>query len=621
LIGLLPAIPALPLLGALACLGGGKGLRWSGGEWVVGTTALALVALGLLYGQHGTLQVSWLQSAGFEVTAGLELNDLTWSAAVLVAGVSLPVALYAMGYMRGTEEAPRFFATLSLFIGAMLVLVLASSLALLYAAWEAIGVASYLLIGFRRREDTAAPAATQALLMTRVTDMAFLLGWLLALGLLHTTDIDALLRAAGHGQSHREMLTIAALLMFVDCIGKSAQLPLSGWLSDAMVAPTPVSALLHSATMVAAGVFLLLRLYPLFAASPGVLEAMFWVGAVTAIFGALAALGETDLKRLLAWSTSSHLGGMILAIGLGAPFAAAAQLLTHALAKSTLFLAAGAVERQTGTRDLRRLRALGRVLPVTTLAFALGALALVGFQPFPLVSSDEVALAAALHTGWAPAALAVGLLFLSGLYIARGGAAVFGGEAPSLDIARPKGNPPMLVGMIVLATAAVLAGLLLGGVARLLPFGAELGIGWSWRLLATTAAIAGLTLGAWPMSKRYGEFAIERLSGGLQWGLRACTGLPARYVLAIARSTDAIERGLDALSRGVADATWSLGINVDRVEQRGFAAAGDCIAHTLQRSGEALRRLETGKLYWYLLILFLGSIAVMIAGGLLPGTA
>jgi NADH-quinone oxidoreductase subunit L len=277
------AVPVLPLLAAPLSLLFGWRLPWRGGELVVGMTVLALAALLLLEGQHQTLQTSWFESGGFRLTVGLDLSGLTWFAATVVAGVSLLIGIYSLGYMASEHDRPRFFAELALFIGAMLTLVLASSLILLFAAWEAVGIASYLLIGFRQEPEAARPAAAKAFLMTRLGDLGLLMGWLLVLLALRTTDIAALLAAVSQGAISPGMLTAIGLLLFLGAIGKSAQLPLTAWLPDAMVAPTPVSALIHSATMVAAGVYLLLRLYPLFAAAPGVLHVVFWVGAATAV--------------------------------------------------------------------------------------------------------------------------------------------------------------------------------------------------------------------------------------------------------------------------------------------------------------------------------------------------
>ena len=612
--GLLIAVPVLPLLAGPLSLLFGSRLPWRGGELIVAATALSLAALMLLMGEHQVLDGTWFESGGFRLTVGLELDGLTWFAAAVVAGVSFFVGLYSVGYMTDERDRPRFFAELALFIGAMLTLVLASSLVLLFAAWETVSIASYLLIGFRYEEEGARAAATKAFLMTRLGDVGFLLGWLLVLLVLGTTDIRTLLSSVEQARLSPRMLTAIALLMFLAAIGKSAQLPLTAWLPDAMVAPTPVSALIHSATMVAAGVYLLLRLYPLFATAPGALDAVFWVGSATALFSALVATGEMDLKRVLAWSTSSHLGEMMLAIGLGGPLAAALQFATHASFKSALFLSAGMVDKHTGTRDLRRLRGLGHVLPVTTLAFLLGALSLAGFQPFFFTSSDEVIVATALSSGSAAAYLMLGVIFLSGVYIARAGIAVFAGDKPEAGSGPGERNLPMLIGMMALAIAAALGSLVIAAVPQVAPFGTEPETPWAWRLFVILAAIAGLAVGGWHAWRYHAAPAIAWLPGGMERALAAATAFPVQIVFAFARGVARLEHWVDAIARGTATAVWALAMDTDRLERRDFGAGGDRIAQAFASLGERLRRLETGKLYLYTLGLFVWSLVVVVGG-------
>jgi NADH-quinone oxidoreductase subunit L len=611
--GWLLAVPTLPLFAAASSLLIGRWLPWRGGELVVGTTALVMATLLFLKSAHGVLQEAWFASGGLQLTVGLELNGLTWLAAMVVAGVSFFVALYSVGYMRGERHQSRFFAELALFIGAMLTLVLASSLVLLFAAWETVGIVSYLLIGFRYEEEGARSSAAKAFLMTRVGDVGFLVGWLLVLVALRTTDVATLLSSVRHGVFSPGMLSIIAGLVFLGAIGKSAQLPLTMWLPDAMVAPTPVSALLHSATMVAAGVFLLLRLYPLFLAAPGLLAAVFWVGAVTAVFAGLAATAETDLKRVLAWSTSSHLGEMMLAIGLGGPLAAALHFVTHASFKSALFLAAGNVDQYTGTRDLRRLHGLGHVLPVTTLAFVLGAMSLAGMQPFFLNSSEELIVATALSAAPPVAYLLLGLIFLSGIYIARAGFAVFFGEKPASGERRGERSLPMLAGMLALAIAATLGTWVAAVVPGLLPFGPALSLPWSWRIAVILASAVGLTLGGWRASRHHGAPALGAWCAALARGLAVVTMLPFRIIQAMAHAVTRVEGRLDGLTRAMADAVCALAVGSDRVERGDFSRGGDRLADALQWAGERVRGLESGKLYLYTLGLFVWSVLVIAA--------
>ena len=637
---LLIAVPAVPLLAAPLILAVGRRLPGRGGEILVAATALALAVLLANPGDR-TVAGAWFESGGFRLTVGLEANGLTRFGALVVAGVSLFVGLYGIGYMRQEAGQPRFFAELSLFVGVMLTLVLASSLILLFAAWETVGIASYLLIGFRYEEASAGPAAAKAFMMTRLGDMGFFLAWLLVLSVLGTTDIAALLAAVGEGAFSPGLLTVVAVLMLLAVIGKSAQLPLTAWLPDAMVAPTPVSALIHSATMVAAGVYLLLRLYPLFAAAPGALSAVFWVGAATALFSAVVATGAMDLKRVLAWSTSSQLGEMILAVGLGGPLAAALRFVTQASFKSALFLAAGMIDKHAGTRDLRRLSGLRRMLPVTTLAFTLGALSLAGVLPFSGQSSDDAIVAASLRSAPAASYLMLGLTFLGGVYIARGGIVVFAGGPPASRTGPGEASLPMLVGMMVLAIAAALGSLVVAVVPQLLPFGSPPETPWYWRAAVVVAGAAGLAVGGWHARRYHAASPLGSLPEVMERFLAAVTELPSLIAFAAAHGLDrvehcldmgahhivkvawaaaaggkALEQRLDAAARRIAGLAWALAIGSDRLEQRDFGAGGDRFAQLFPSGGEALRPLESGKLYLYTLGLLVWALGVVIVGGI-----
>jgi NADH-quinone oxidoreductase subunit L len=369
---------------------------------------------------------------------------------------------------------------------------------------------------------------------------------------------------------------------------------------------------------VAAGVYLLLRLYPVFVAAPGALEIVFWVGSATALFCALVATGEMNLKRVLAWSTSSHLGEMMLAIGLGGPLAAALQFLTHASSKSTLFLAAGMVDKHAGTQDLRRLRGLAHVLPLTALSFLMGALSLVGLQSLFLTSADDLIVATALSSGSA-AFLMLGLIFLSGVYIARAGIAIFAGDQPKSASGPTERNRPMLIGMLALGVAAALDGLVVTLIPQILPFGMQPQAPWSWRLFVILAAVTGLAFGGWHAWRYHAASPFGWLPGALEGALGIATALPVKIVLGLARGVSRLEHQLDAFALGTANTVWALAVGSDRLERRDFGPAGDRLAHTLQWGGEKLRSLESGKLYLYTLGLFAWSLIVVIAAGLAFG--
>lgn len=630
---LLVAVPLLSLLAAAGALAFGRRLPWGGGELVLAAIALSLLALiPLADGTH--LSATWFTTGPFRLTVGLEVTKLTWFVGIIVAGTAFGVGIYSLGYMADKPDRPRFFAELGLFVGAMLTLVLADSLVLLFAAWELVGVASYLLIGFRYDEPGAPAAAAKAFLMTRIGDVGLLLGWLLALAATGTTDIATLVRAAGSSELAAESVTLMGFLILAGAIGKSAQLPLTGWLPDAMIAPTPVSALLHSATMVAAGAFLIMRLYPLFQAAPAAPAALFWIGAATALVGGLVATAETDLKRVLAWSTSSQLGEMMIALGLGGPLAASFHLAAHAAFKSTLFLAAGAVQEQAGTRDLRQLGGLIRSLPLTGAVFVIAALALAGVPPLSGFWSEEAILAIAARQEPAAALLILLLILLAGLYVGRAATATFfGARRRTSQIREP--DWAMRIGMVLLAIPAAVLGWIVSR--RLGTSGLET----IWRLLGIAAGILGLSVGgarAW-----YGATPVlGSWPATVEAGLMAATMAPAHWTMRLAAKLDAVESALDRAVRAIATAAaglagsirsaereleraaewtgasaWRLARDTEGAEAFGFGRGGDRMAVNIGIAGERLRTLQTGKLYLYTLGLFLWAAMALVVGGLM----
>lgn len=436
-----------------------------------------------------------------------------------------------------------------------------------------------------------------------------------------------------------ETLTLLALLFLSGSIGKSAQLPLTVWLPAAMAGPTPVSALIHSATMVAAGVYLVLRLFPLFAASPAALAALLGVGGLTALLAALAATAQTDLKRVLAWSTASQLGEMMIALGLAGPFAAAFHLATHAAFKATLFLSAGAVDRAVGTRDLWRLGRLMRTMPLTALAFGLAGLSLAGIPPFSGFWSEDAILSRAAAAGWSLAIFVLALIFLAGIYISRAAVATFaawpGSPGPT---ARDPGGK-MVAGMSSLALVAGLLGWILQGrLTDWLPLQGSAEAPWLWRLSAVAAGLAGLALGAWRVRQRGPEPALGRLPRLLENGLEAVTYTTARLALAMSRivegfeqrldevaqalvhlnirvalRTTSIEDGFDRLGFGLSQVALGLAAGTEVTEERGFSNSLDRFAALFSQGGQRLRRLQTGRIYLYTL----GMITWILLAGLL----
>jgi NADH-quinone oxidoreductase subunit L len=341
---------------------------------------------------------TWFRAGDVDVGFTLRADGLSAIMLVTVTFISTLIAVYSVGYMRGDPGYARFFAEIALFVFSMTGLVLADNFLLLYAFWEGVGLCSYLLIGFWFTRPSAAAAARKAFLVTRVGDLGFILGIILLwVSFGYYLDYD---HVFANAQGHPQVLTVACLLLFCGAVGKSAQFPLYVWLPDAMEGPSPVSALIHAATMVTAGVYMVARCMPLFRQVPEVLLVVAGVGGFTALFASLIALTQNDLKRVLAYSTISQLGYMFLALGSGtaaalapvAVIAAVFHLFTHAFFKALLFLAAGSVMHAMGdVIDMRRLGGLRRVLPTTHLTFLCGALALAAF---PLTSGfwskDEI---------------------------------------------------------------------------------------------------------------------------------------------------------------------------------------------------------------------------------------
>ena len=419
--------------------------------------------------------LTWFSFGEVALKVGLMLDPLSAAMAAMVTFVALWIFIYSIGYMEKEERFGRFFGFLSLFCGAMLMVVLANSLLLLFMAWELVGLASYLLIGFYFSKPSAAAAAQKAFITTRVGDMAFFLGmiWLYRQsgtllffdhgnGLLESGALASLAGATTAGGL--SVSAGAALLLLVGAMGKSGQVPLHTWLPDAMEGPTPVSALIHAATMVAAGVFMVARTYPIFAlggAQSLPLTAAAWIGGITALYAALVALAQTDIKRILAYSTVSQLGFMMVALGTGGVAPAMFHLIAHAFFKALLFLSAGSVIHGCHEeQDIRRMGGLLKAMPKTFLAYAVGMLALAGF-PFLFSGfwSKEAILHGAMHWpgGHGPFLLAVSAALLTAFYMTRQALLVFFGEPREPGVHHPhESGAVMLVPLYVLAAGAFL---------------------------------------------------------------------------------------------------------------------------------------------------------------------
>ncbi len=377
---------------------------------------LSSIFLIMAFYHTGRYEVSfnWLLAAGQGLTVGYLLDGLSTVAAFTISFLVFFIQLYSVNYMKGETRYTRFFAYLSLFAFSMLGLVLAQGYFQMYAMWELVGFCSYLLIGFWFEKETAAKAAKKAFFVTRLGDMGFFLALLLLWSAAGTLTFSELFSRT----FPTALLTLVTLLLFVGAVGKSAQFPLFVWLPDAMEGPTPVSALLHSATMVAAGVILVARSYPLFSKSPLTLSVVAWVGVISALLGALLALAERNLKRVLAFSTISQLGYMMLALGVGSLFASFFHFFTHAFFKALLFLCAGSLIHAFHTQNIDEMSGGLFKLPYTSFAFLAGALSLVGLFPFSGFWSKEEILVSVWESGnyWL-AGLAIFTVFLTSFYV------------------------------------------------------------------------------------------------------------------------------------------------------------------------------------------------------------
>ena len=402
---------------------------------------------------------NWLIIGGhLNIQMGIIMDSLTVVMLLVITLVSLMVQIYSQGYMRSDPGYHRYFAYMSLFTASMLGLVLVDNLLLAFVFWELVGLCSYLLIGFWFHRPSAANAAKKAFIITRIGDFGFLAAILLLFSQTGTLDINQLNHMAVTGMLAGATLTLGALGIFLGAVGKSAQFPLHVWLPDAMEGPTPVSALIHAATMVAAGVFLVARTFPLFANSETAMLTVAVIGGVTAIFAATMALVMTDIKRVLAYSTISQLGYMMLGLGVGGIAIGIFHLFNHAFFKGLLFLGSGSVNHASGTFDMRRMGGLRKVMPWTYATFVIASLSMVGIWPLSGFWSKDEILSSSLSSQPVLFWLAMITVFMTAFYTFRMVFMTFGGGY------RGDGHPhesprSMVIPMVVLGFLAAVSGL------------------------------------------------------------------------------------------------------------------------------------------------------------------
>ncbi|HRK01380.1 MAG TPA: NADH-quinone oxidoreductase subunit L, partial [Oligoflexia bacterium] len=435
---MLALILALPLVGFL--INGVFGRRFSAkiagsiaSAAILGAFVISVSKFFELYSMDESSRVieqvvfQWITVGDFSLPFVLRLDPLSSIMTLVVTGVGFLIHVYSIGYMDHDRTPPKFFAYLNLFSFAMLALVLGGNLPIMFLGWEGVGLCSYLLIGYWYEDDAKASAGKKAFIVNRIGDLGFLVGIFTLFGLFGTLDFVAIKDVAAQNATTVSIatLTFATVCLFIGAMGKSAQFPLYVWLPDAMAGPTPVSALIHAATMVTAGVYMIARMNFLFALCPTTLMIVSGVGAFTALFAATIALAQNDIKKVLAYSTVSQLGYMFMAVGVGAYVAGVFHLVTHAFFKALLFLGSGSViHGMHEEQDIMKMGGLKKYMPKTFLTFAIGTIAIAGIPPFAgFFSKDEILWNAfSSHHGLAGTALwGVGALtaFLTAFYMTR----------------------------------------------------------------------------------------------------------------------------------------------------------------------------------------------------------
>ena len=552
------------------------------------------------------------------VNVGIRIDGLTSVMLVVVTGVSLLVQVYSTGYMDGDHGYRRYFAYMALFTTSMLGLILADNLLMLFAFWELVGVTSYLLIGFWFHRPAAAAAAKKAFLVTRLGDLGLLAAMILIYSKTGTLDIAEINALADHGAEagmfvmnglmiSQTALTLFGLGLIAGAVGKSAQFPLHIWLPDAMEGPTPVSALVHSATMVAAGVYLLARFFPVIHASSTASDMIAWIGAGTALGAAVLALVQVDIKRVLAYSTISQLAYMMFAIGVGGYVAAVFHLMTHAFFKALLFLGSGSVNHSTNTFDMRKMGGLRYAMPITFATFIVGTLSLAGIIPFSgFWSKDEILIYAwdnnkgvfvlGLLAAGLTAAYMVRAVYMTFFGEYRGGEAVEPGEHGNPHPEHPHESPrSMTMPLIILAVIAVVSGFLtFGGEFQTWVYGAtphphEGEFHWSWGIFLGSTALA-LGAGAVAFAFMHHREQIRKRGLGGIWPLPELQGFATNLFYLDALGENLLARRVfyrwiaQAAHRfdaevvdGVVNQTWRRGFSLAgtaRFVQNGWVQAG-----------------------------------------------
>jgi NADH-quinone oxidoreductase subunit L len=642
-------IPVLPFISFALIIFLGKRLPGKGAELgILAVGASLLLSILVFFETIGRIakepefhgyerSVEWFRfgPGGFAVELGVKVDGLTAVMLLIVCVVSLLVHVYSTGYMKGDARYTFYFAVLSLFTGSMLNLVIANNLVQLLVGWEGVGICSYLLIGHWWEEKANSDAAIKAFLTTRLGDVGFMFGIFVLFFAAGTFNIDQISRSVAAGAIPGWVLTVAAVLLFCGAIGKSAQVPLHVWLPDAMAGPSPVSALIHAATMVVAGVYLVARMFGVFHASPVALTEIAIIGAITMVIAALLALVQDDIKRVLAYSTISQLAYMVAGLGVSAYTASVFHIWTHAWFKALLFLGAGSVIHAVHSNNMSSMGGLLKRMPITSATFIVGGLALAAFPPFAgFFSKDELVLGAyeagshGSMLGWFVFLAMLGTAFLTACYVARMLALTFFGEPKyDPDHVHPHESPrSMTIPLVALAALSVAGGWIgLPGEANLfgkwVHFGEEHhSLNPGVMLASIAAAVAGFAVG-WAIF-RLQKVKFDILRSPFAWVYRLLMNkyyLDAIYMGLIVRpirdqlaafANWSNQRIIDRAVDTVGTVTLGLGNFAYRgVDQPLIDGAVNGVARLMGLAGAKLRFWQTGSVQRYAVALFIGVAA------------
>lgn len=615
----------LPLAGAVTLLLTSRVISrcWAGlvGCLSIFGAFLCFVGLLWLYTQDALDPITvvlyqWMPGTAMNTDVSLHLDPLSLVMTLIITGVGFLIHVYSVGYMEHDEDYARYFAEMNFFVFSMLLLVLGGNLIVLFVGWEGVGLASYLLIGYYYTRPAAAQAATKAFVINRIGDLGLLLGILMTFHLFGTTDIEVIAqKAVAEYPVGAPMMLVLCLLYFIGATGKSAQIPLHTWLPDAMEGPTPVSALIHAATMVTAGVYLVVRLHPIFMLAPVTLHLIGIIGAITALFAALCASGQHDLKRVLAYSTVSQLGLMFLACGVGAFYAAMFHLTTHAFVKALLFLSAGdVVHGLNGATDMDKMGGLKSVFKKTHILFGIGVLALSGIPPMAAFYSKELILEQE-HLAGFDTLFWIGLIAstLTAFYLTRAYCMTFLGTSnlePKIFKAAKEAPKIMLIPVSILAFLAIFGGFLgfaFGKEPILEGFLAEVGVtlyhnepsdGFLWTP-ETAIAICGGLLGLGSAAFLYTRYRDHL---GATWKILK----KSFYIDEIYWTL--IGRPLEATSRFLSKA----------LEPNVFDGSIHAITRTTQGASKLLQRIQSGQIRSYVAWIAVGAVILILYFGVSP---